>query len=168
MFATVLRKIKSPKNVGMIVRSHVAFGGGPLLFLGYDSPWQFKAGTQAFSRKLEHKCDVLYMRYDDDFFNWCQTERRTPVAIEIATPSTLSHEFDFPVNAALILGSESKGLSKEFSTRCEHIVTVPQAGPVGSLNVAVSCSIVMYEYNRSNGRATNEIEGAKFINERGE
>lgn len=68
MFATILRELQSPKNVGMIIRSHVALGGGPLVFLGYESPWKFKKGTQAFSRKLEKKCEILNIDNDDFFF----------------------------------------------------------------------------------------------------
>lgn len=53
LLATALRDLKSPHNVGQIVRSHVAFGGGPLVFVGRDAPWRFTRTTQAFSRKLE-------------------------------------------------------------------------------------------------------------------
>jgi len=52
-FNTVLFQVFSPQNVGMIIRSHVAFGGKALIFVGYDKPWSFKTGTHGFSRKLE-------------------------------------------------------------------------------------------------------------------
>ena len=38
-FNTVLYSIKSPVNVGAITRSHVAFGGDKLIFVGYEKPW---------------------------------------------------------------------------------------------------------------------------------
>jgi tRNA(Leu) C34 or U34 (ribose-2'-O)-methylase TrmL len=41
MFCTALYHLKSPQNVGMIVRAHVAFGGQELLFIGRDRPWRF-------------------------------------------------------------------------------------------------------------------------------
>ncbi|MDH5764240.1 MAG: TrmH family RNA methyltransferase [Nitrospinota bacterium] len=34
MFLTVLHQLKSPENVGMIVRSHVAFGGDKVILSG--------------------------------------------------------------------------------------------------------------------------------------
>ena len=84
MFLTVLHQLKSPENVGMIVRSHVAFGGDKVIFVGQDLPWRFKKSTQAFSRKLEKRCEILYLKTDDDFFLWCEAKHFSPVAIEIA------------------------------------------------------------------------------------
>jgi 23S rRNA (guanosine2251-2'-O)-methyltransferase len=49
MFCTVLNRLKSPTNVGMIVRSHVAFGGQQVVFIGDDKPWEFRKGSQSFS-----------------------------------------------------------------------------------------------------------------------
>jgi len=48
------------------------------------------------------------------------------------------------------VGNEADGLSKKFLSCCNHIVTIPQYGSVGSLNVAISASIAMYELNRGN------------------
>ena len=45
--------------------------------------------------------------------------------------------------------------------KCDHVVTIKQIGQVGSLNVAVSASIAMYEFNR-NCTAVNEIVGAQY------
>jgi len=56
-FCTVLHKLKSPQNVGMIVRSHVANNGAEIVFVGNDLPWEFKKGSQSFSRKLEKKAN---------------------------------------------------------------------------------------------------------------
>lgn len=61
MFVTALHQLNSPQNVGMIVRSHVAFGGDKLIFIGQELPWKFKKSTQAFSRQLEKKCEILYL-----------------------------------------------------------------------------------------------------------
>jgi hypothetical protein len=55
MFWTALNELKSPENAGMIVRSHVAFGGEELVVIGTE-PWQFKKRAQSFSRRLEHLC----------------------------------------------------------------------------------------------------------------
>ena len=41
------------------------------------------------------------------------------------------------------------------------MVTIPQFGPVGCLNVAVSCSIAIYELNRSRP-LQRAIEGHAF------
>lgn len=158
IFCTVLHTLQSPQNVGMIVRSHVAFGGDRVVLLGQDQPWKFGKGTQAFSRRLEKTCDFVHLPTEDGFFAWCQQERFTPVALEIGTPPTFLDDFVFPERVALVAGRESSGLPASFVQRCSHVVTVPQFGPVASLNVAVACSIAMYEMRRGSGSGA-EITG---------
>ena len=165
MFDTVLRTLRSPQNVGMIVRSHAAFGGRRVVMLGYDRAWRFGPGTQAFSRRLEGTCEFVYLACDDEFFRWCEVEAVAPVAVEVASPPVLLDEFHFPPSSALVVGNEGAGLPVEFLARCAGVATVPQYGPVGSLNVAVACSLAMYEVCRGR-RPTWPVAGGKFAGER--
>ena len=79
MFCTILHNLQSPTNVGTIVRSHVAFGGNEVVFVGHDRPWRFKKSTQAFSRRLERLCDITYLNSDDDLFDWCHSHHYSPI-----------------------------------------------------------------------------------------
>lgn len=148
MFCTVLHTLQSPQNVGMLVRTHVALGGERIVLLGHEQPWKFGKGTQAFSRRIEALCEFVHLRTDDEFFAWCEAERLAPVALEIGTPPRYLDEFGFPARVALVVGRESSGLPGPFLARCAHVVTVPQFGPVGSLNVAVAGALAMYEMVR--------------------
>lgn len=89
------------------------------------------------------------------------TSQYAPVAIEIAESPILLPSFRFPERPAIIVGHEGKGLSDAFLQRCSHVVTIPQFGPVSCLNVAVSCSIAIYELNRSRP-LERAIEGHAF------
>jgi tRNA G18 (ribose-2'-O)-methylase SpoU len=162
MFCTVLNDLKSPENIGMIVRSHVAFGGDRVVIVGRKTPWRFKKRSQAFSRRLEKVSEIVHLEDEAAFFAWCEAERLAPVAIEIAASPTLLPDFTFPQRTALVVGNEGVGLSPAFLARCAGVVTIPQFGPVGSLNVAISCSIAMYELNRARplGRP---IAGHKYL-----
>ncbi len=75
MFATVLHHLKSPENTGIILRTHVAFGGEKLVIVGPE-PWRFKKRTQAFSRRLEKISEIVYLANDDSLFRWCTAEGR--------------------------------------------------------------------------------------------
>jgi tRNA G18 (ribose-2'-O)-methylase SpoU len=161
MFSTVLHSLKSPQNVGTIVRSHVAFGGGPVVFVGQQKPWDFRKGTQAFSRKLEQLAELVFVADDDAFFAWCSTHAYHPVAIEIAASAAQLPGFAFPSRAAIVVGNEATGLSSTFLSRCEHVVAIPQFGPAECLNVGVSCSIALYELNRPRSDA-NAVIGDKY------
>ncbi|AWV89232.1 hypothetical protein DN745_07705 [Bradymonas sediminis] len=161
MFATVLHNLKGPRNVGQIIRSHVAYGGGPLLFVGHDEPWTFRKSTSRYSRNLEQHRDIVHIPNDDAFFDWCIENDYTPIAIEIANPPLFLANFSFPTRPAIIVGHEGQGLPKELLARCAHVITIPQQGPVASLNIPVACSTVMYEFRRSDFD-TPHIESAKY------
>lgn len=49
---------------------------------------------------------------------------------------------------ALVMGSEGDGLSRLTQERCDFLVGLPQAGKVGSLNVAQAATACMYEWMR--------------------
>jgi 23S rRNA (guanosine2251-2'-O)-methyltransferase len=146
----------------MIIRSHVAFRGNQVIFVGQQLPWQFKKSTQAFSRKLERQCEITYLETDDAFFKWCSENDYAPVAIEIGEKSDMLPNFRFPARAALVVGGEAKGLPVEFIERCQYSVMIPQFGNVECLNVAVSASIAMYELKRSDTKNANDVLGSKF------
>ena len=160
-FCTILNNLKSPQNVGMIVRSHIAYGGKILIFTGQELPWKFKKGSQAFSRKLERQCNIMHIPLQADVLDWCKEKEYASIAIEIKENPTYLDKFSFPDKCAIIVGNEGTGLDKDFLSRCNHVLTVPQYGNVGSLNVAVSASIAMYEFNR--GRKKSVISGTKYI-----
>ena len=49
---------------------------------------------------------------------------------------------------ALVMGSEGEGLSRLTKEHCDFLVALPQAGQVGSLNVAQAATACMYEWMR--------------------
>ena len=160
-FCTILNALKSPQNVGMILRSHVAYGGSELIFTGQDHPWNFKKGTQAFSRKLENQCDILHIPDQYNALQWCRENNYTSIAVEISENAFFLNEFSFPNCSAIIVGNEARGLDIKFIEKCDYVVTIKQIGEVGSLNVAISASTAMYEFNR-NSTFVNRIVGTEY------
>lgn len=55
------------------------------------------------------------------------------------------YDFDFTTPVAIIMGSEEKGISSAYLTKCDDKVLIPMVGQVGSLNVSVSAALVVYE-----------------------
>lgn len=161
MIVPVLHSLKSPVNVGSIVRSHRAFGGNSLAFVGYEHPWRFKKSTQAFSRRLESELDITYLDDDDALIDWCRAQGFQCVALEISANVTPINQFDFPHEMALICGNEATGLSPSLLARCDSSIVVPQTGPVGSLNVAIACSIALYSYSLQFG-SMQRIDDGRF------
>lgn len=57
-------------------------------------------------------------------------------------------KFDWDRDAAVVLGSEAKGLSRVVRNRCHHLVRIPRLGHLESLNVSVAAGIILYEIAR--------------------
>ena len=57
-------------------------------------------------------------------------------------------EFDFRQDCCLVLGSEGSGLHDLVKRTCDHLLRIPMAGSVSSLNVSVAGAVVMYEAMR--------------------
>ena len=57
-------------------------------------------------------------------------------------------DFDFRQDCCLVLGSEGSGLHELVNRTCDHLLRIPMAGSVSSLNVSVAGAVVMYEAMR--------------------
>ena len=53
----------------------------------------------------------------------------------------------------LVLGAEDRGISPTIRERCDAVVSIPSAGRLASLNVAVAGAVVMYEIARRRGQS---------------
>ena len=55
---------------------------------------------------------------------------------------------DFSGGAALVVGSEGKGVGRLIKEKCDVTVSLPMRGNVNSLNASVAAGIIMYEIAR--------------------
>ncbi len=56
----------------------------------------------------------------------------------------------------IVVGNEGKGLSKMVRDNCDGIVSIPQVGSLGSLNVSVATGVILYELFRQ--RSINGVK----------
>jgi 23S rRNA (guanosine2251-2'-O)-methyltransferase len=75
-------------------------------------------------------------------------------------------EFDFRTDCVLVLGREGSGLHDLVKKTCDHLLRIPMAGQVSSLNVSVAGAIVMYEAMRQRCRAAAPPVAPKLVKRR--
>jgi 23S rRNA (guanosine2251-2'-O)-methyltransferase len=75
-------------------------------------------------------------------------------------------EFDFRTDCVLVLGREGAGLHDLVKKTCDHLLRIPMAGQVSSLNVSVAGAIVMYEAMRQRRQPAGTAIARKPVKER--
>ena len=55
--------------------------------------------------------------------------------------------------AAIVLGSEGRGLHDNVKKHCDFLINIPMAGAVSSLNVSVAAGVVLFDWKRKCARA---------------
>ncbi len=70
------------------------------------------------------------------------------IAVEQDKRSIPFQKFDYKLPIAIVVGNETYGVSKEVLDRADAIVEIPMWGVNKSLNVMVSCGIVLYEITK--------------------
>ncbi len=64
---------------------------------------------------------------------------------------------DYTVPVAIVMGSEDTGISDEVLRQCDRLVSIPQFGNIGSLNVSVAAGVMIFEAVRQRLNADMEV-----------
>jgi 23S rRNA (guanosine2251-2'-O)-methyltransferase len=68
--------------------------------------------------------------------------------------------FDLTGDCVLVLGREGAGLHDLVRKTCDHLLRIPMAGGVSSLNVSAAGAVVLYEAFRQRRNALAKVAGA--------
>lgn len=142
----VLETVRSPGNLGTLIRTAEAVGGAGLILLGnsidpFDPDIIRASMTGLFGQQLvrtngERLGDWLRQHH-------CQ-------AIGAAPDGSIDlHRFQYPRSTVLCLGDERQGLTSQQRDLCHHLVRIPMVGAADSLNLGVAGSLFLYELYRS-------------------
>ena len=147
-----LDEIQDPHNVGAILRSAGFFGVAGALVLKWRSAPVGETAARVSSGAIEH---VPLMRITNlaSSIKELQEAGFEVIGADMEGEPLESHQVS--PRTVLVFGSEGSGLRRLVRVRCDKLVAIPGAGKVGSLNVAATAAIFMYEFCRrsSIGRA---------------
>ena len=142
----VAADLNDPGNVGTLARSAEAAGFGALVALGDTAdPWgpkTVRASAGALFRLpvvIERDVDAGLAQLGERGFRRIGTRMADATACD---------ELDLTGPVALILGSEAHGLGTAHDAAIDDWVSIPMAGDLESLNVAMAGTILTYELAR--------------------
>lgn len=142
-----LDRVRDPGNLGTIIRTVDAVGASGVILIGDCtdpySPETVRATMGSIFSVPITRCS------EAEFTAW---KGRTSVSnvgthLEGAVDYRDPEYGDKPM--VLLMGNEQQGLTDELASACEILVRIPQAGRADSLNLAVSCGVMLYEIRRN-------------------
>ena len=142
----LMHGINNPVNVGAIIRTAEAAGATGIIATNNSSdPFSPKAlrGSMGSAFRLPIWTGINYA----NALSWCgeQGIQRVSSAAGAKKDYTAAN---WRKPFALIVGSESSGLSSDEIELADETVSIPMKGAVESLNVAVAAGILLYEAAR--------------------
>ncbi len=144
--ALILNRLQDPGNMGTIIRTAAA--------AGVDALFYTPASTDPYGPK------VLRATAGAIFYLWPEQtedplklirdlkERGVQVIATSAASAQAHYSAGYKDNCALIIGNEADGIDDELIAEADLEVSIPQLGPVESLNAAVAAAVIMYEIIR--------------------
>lgn len=145
-FMLLLDEVQDPGNMGTIIRTGDAFGiDGIIVTEGcvdiYNPKVVRATMGSIFRMPIYHELDGI--KVIEEF------KRNN---IKIYSTSLEGSEYIQKVNlkdaSVIIIGNESKGVSKSLESLADNLVKIPMLGEAESLNAAIASSIIMYEAMR--------------------
>jgi TrmH family RNA methyltransferase len=142
----LLHQINNPTNLGAILRTCEAVNvSGVILTKNSADVFSPKALRGAMGASLR-----LPILTNADFYkvlDWAKEKNLISVCADVnAKKSDL--EIDWKMPRLLIFGSEAHGLSAEERENIDESLLIPMENDVESLNLAVSCGVILFEAKR--------------------
>jgi tRNA (guanosine-2'-O-)-methyltransferase len=145
--ALLLDNVQQPYNVGAILRLAAAYRVEHLWLVGATaSPLSSAVGKTALGS--ERYLTWTVADHPEPALDELTADGWRLIGLELTDDARPIHESSLGLQACLAIGHEDRGLSRAVLDGCTETVFIPQLGRIGSLNVASSAAIALYETRR--------------------
>ena len=142
----ILDNIRSLNNIGSVFRTSDAFLIEKIYLCGITA----KPPHKDIHKTALGATESVDWHYEENSLNLIPVLKKSGVkivSIEQAEDSTPLQDFKIDKNLkyALVFGNEVKGVQQEVVTASDFCVEIPQFGTKHSLNISVTCGIVLWD-----------------------
>ena len=157
-FFLALDGVEDPHNLGALLRSADGAGVDGVLLPERRSAPISGVVAKTSAGASEH---VPIARVTNITRALEQLKKANVWVIGLDERGTLDYtDFDFNLDCVLVLGAEGAGLHDLVKKTCDHLLRIPMAGSVSSLNVSVAGAVVMYEALRQRSKPQVTVAAA--------
>lgn len=137
---------EKPGNIGALLRTADAVGADALIIVDAKTdlynPNVIRSSVGCIFSVPWAGCTKA------DFFNFLRLHKIELFSAALTSDAQLYTTQDYTKAVAIAVGSEDKGLSKEWLNESDKHIVLPMLGRNDSLNVSVAAGILMYEVHR--------------------
>ena len=138
--ALVLENLQDPKNVGALIRTAAATDFIDVIAIDSADAFSMKAIRSSMGGIF--RVNVITCRMDE--LKSLLSGKKLYVA-DMGGKNVFNAQLSAE-NVAIAVGNEGNGVSEEIKNLCDEVISIPMKNGVESLNVAVSGSILMYNF----------------------
>jgi len=156
-FLLALDGVEDPQNLGALLRVADGAGVDGVLLTERRSAPLSPAAVKASAGAAEH---LRIARVVNLVRALEELKRRNLwiVGLDERGPATYD-QFEFTGDLVIVLGREGEGLHDLVRRTCDHLLRIPMAGGVSSLNVSAAGAVVLYEAARQRRARANSPAG---------
>jgi len=142
----VLDNIRSLNNIGSVFRTADAFLVEKIYLCGITA----KPPHKDIQKTALGATDAVAWEYVENTSNLVdklQKEGVVVCAIEQAEDAEMLNDFtpEMNIRYAVVFGNEVKGVQQDVVTASDTVIEIPQFGTKHSLNISVSCGVVIWD-----------------------
>jgi TrmH family RNA methyltransferase len=139
----ILESVEKPGNLGAIMRTADAAGIDAVIvcdpLTDIYNPNAIRSGLGC-----TFSCQVAVCT-SDEAINWLRANNIKIFAAALTDSALLYHTIDYRVPTAIVMGTESTGLSKEWLYQSAAQIIIPMKGIADSMNVSTSAAVLVFE-----------------------
>jgi len=150
----VLDEINDPQNFGAIIRTAVAFEVNGIIIQQWNQVMPTNTVVEV-SRGGLYKIDIAKVKNvynavrklkELNYWVYATVPPNNVLSTSIVDDLSKLKEFN---NIVIVFGNENKGVRKNILAECDGLITIKHSQKMESLNVSVSCGIILYEIYKS-------------------
>ena len=147
--------VEDPRNLGAILRTAETAGADGVLIPDRRSAGLSELVSRASAGAVEH---VRVARVGNLAHALGEVKARGFWVVGFDADGTERWDgVDYTRPVALVLGGEGRGIRRLVREHCDHVVSIPLFGHVGSLNVSVAAGIALYEVIRQRRAVPSQV-----------
>ncbi len=145
-FFVLLDNLEDPHNLGAIIRTAECAGATAIL-LPKDNAIPINSTVHRTSAGAVSHARLCRVGNVAQTIERLKKQGVWVVGTDMKAKKTYT-EFDFTMNACIVIGSEGKGMRDLVKKSCDELVSIPMRGKTNSLNASVAAAIMLYEVVR--------------------